>query len=112
MKRSASSSSGGGRPATERRIDLRSDSSTQGGSVAEVQATCRRIAEYLVEISRDQELEPALQEFLRTFDARRADLDARARVRCEWVITSILRDGPRTRDGQAVRERYDPYFWG
>lgn len=108
----ASNLSGGGRPAVDRRSDRRIDTTLRGGSVAEVEATCRRIAEYLISIARDQELEPALQAFVRTFDAKRAELDAAARARSERVTTSFKHHGSLDRDGAAVRERCDPYFWG
>jgi len=108
----ASNMSGGERQALDRRSDRRIETTLRGGSVAEVEATCRRIAEYLISIASDQELEPALQAFVRTFDSKCAQLDAAARARSERFTKSLSHHGSLDQDGTSVRERCDPYFWG
>ncbi|HKK71279.1 MAG TPA: hypothetical protein VKA86_08675 [Candidatus Krumholzibacteria bacterium] len=102
----------GERPAYERRTELRMSTALRGGSVSEVEATCQRIADYLIEVSRDQELEPALHAFLRAFDLGCKRLDPEARARSEQVYESVYRHGLAASEGRTPREGCDPYFWG
>ena len=108
--RRASRTPGGERPA--KAPDPRTQSGVRGGSVSEVEAACRRIADYLLEISQDRDLEPALHEFLRTFDLGRRRLDPESRARTERVYELIFRHQIGAREGGSVRESCDPHYWG
>lgn len=108
----ASEAAGADRPALDRRIDPRLTSGDRGGSVPEVEAACRRVAEYLLAVSKDPRFEPALHEFMRTLERGRRELDAAARVRSEKIYEAVFRLDVIGSEGRVVRDRCDPYFWG
>jgi hypothetical protein len=102
----------GERPEYDRRPELRMNTALRGGSISEVEATCQRIADYLIEVSRDQELEPALHAFLRAFDLKCQRLDPEARARGQKVYERVYERGLTAFEGRSPREGCDPYFWG
>lgn len=111
MRRS-SQASGAERPAFDRRFDPRQGPGVRSGSISEVEATCRRIAEYLLDVSRDEQLEPALHEFMRVFHQGRSKLDPEARERSEKVYEAVFQHEFVTRERSRMRDRCDPHFWG
>ena len=107
----ASGASGGITPTPSRGDDPGFGTEKSSGSISEIKASCRRIAEYLLDVSRDERLEPALQEFLRTLERGKAKLDGETRERTERITESMKRRDRFASDG-SVPDRCDPYFWG
>lgn len=111
--RRASHASGAERSAFDRRIDPRELPGVRAGSLSDVEAACRRIAEYLIAVSREERLEPALHEFMRTFDLGRQKLDAASLARTEEIYEAVFRrEIDALRERRRHREPCDPHFWG
>ena len=73
---------------------------------------CQGIADYLLELAREDELEPALDEIVDALDDGMRQLEGRARRSVEKVHV-LLRSGRRSRLASTrMPGETDPYFWG
>lgn len=86
--------------------------STQDSSVADVESACRRIADYLLELAREGEYEPALGSLIEALDRGMRELEVDARIRAQRIHDTLQERRITGRDSRAVGQGCDPYFWG
>lgn len=85
---------------------------TQGTSAADVESACRRIADYLLELAREGEYEPALGSLIEALDRGMRELEVDARLRAQRIHDKLQERRMAARDLRAVGQGCDPYFWG
>ncbi len=81
-------------------------------SDTEVEARCRAFAEFLLELAREDRLEPALSVLLDALDEGMDGLDAAAHRRAEHAYDRIFEHHIEAQERRLLRQEVDPYFWG
>ena len=91
----------------------RSPLGSPGGSpVADAESNCRRIADYLLELAREGEYEPALGSLIEALDRGMRDLEVDARIRAQRIYDELQEKRIAAREHRAVGQGCDPYYWG
>lgn len=79
---------------------------------SDAEAACRRIADYLLDLAREGEVEPALGSLIEALDRGMRDLEVDARVRAQHIIDKLQEKRIAARGHRAAGQGCDPYFWG
>lgn len=79
---------------------------------SDVEATCRRIADYLLDLARDGGAEPALGSLIDALDRGMRELEIDARIRAQRIHDRLQEKRIAARDQRAGGQGCDPYFWG
>ena len=79
---------------------------------SDVDAACRRIADYLLELAREGEAEPAIGSLIEALDRGMRDLEVDARVRAQRIHDKLQEKRIASRDHRAAGQGCDPYYWG
>lgn len=78
----------------------------------EVASNCKDIADYLLDLAREGDLEPALGVLVDALDHGIEELEGEARDRAEHVYDSIRQHHIARTGRKMLGEGVDPFFWG
>ena len=81
-------------------------------SPREIEASCKDIADYLLDLSRGGNLESALGVLVDALDDGIQQLEGEARIRAEHVYLLLHRSHISSVERKRTRSGSDPYFWG
>lgn len=79
---------------------------------ADIEMNCQRIADYLLDLAREDEIEPALDALLDALDTGMKSLERDARLRAERIHEALFRNHIAAQEQRLRGEGVDPYFWG
>ncbi len=79
---------------------------------SDADAACRRIADYLLDLAREGEVEPALGSLIEALDRGMRDFEVDARVRAQHIIDKLQERRIAARGHRAAGQGCDPYYWG
>ena len=85
---------------------------SRGLSEADIESNCRRIADYILELAREGDFEPALGSLIEALDRGMRDLETDARIRTQRIVDTLEDSRTSAREWRLRRQGCDPYFWG
>lgn len=86
--------------------------SREGPCDPRVEAECRRVADFLLELARSGEVDAALTLILDALDDGMAELEPRANRRAEKVYQTFFENRITAQERRLQGQGVDPYFWG